>query len=120
MREHDSDELDIRPIEPQRFWEDVIEPQDKIIAQMEAAGTPLPEPVIARMRYVEGVLIFGNMAGRHNPTIDLPVPFTLADVEEVLGRPDDTEPGSAAAWRAIRRKYDASMSGRVAAAGRSR
>jgi len=60
------------------------------------------------------------MAGRHNPTIDLPVPFTLSDLEAVIGRPDDVEPGSDAAWRAIRRKYDSSMSGRVASAGRSR
>jgi len=120
MNEGDNDELDTRPIEPQRFWEDVIEPQDRLIARMEGAGTPLPEAVIARMKYVEGVLIYGNMAGRSNPTIDLPVPFTLADVEAVIGRPEHVEPGSDAAWRAIRRKYDASMSGRVAAAGRSR
>jgi hypothetical protein len=120
MNGPDNDELDTRPIQPQRWWEDVIALQDSLIARMEAAGTPLPDAVTARMRYVESVLIFGNMSGRHNATIDLPVPFTLADIEEVLGRPDETEPGSDAAWRAIRRKYDSSMSGRVASAGRAR
>lgn len=68
-----------------------------------------------RLAYVEAVINHANVGGRHNVTMDLPVPWRLPDIERVLGVDDDHPPasGTEAAWRAARRHYDVSQSGRA-------
>jgi hypothetical protein len=112
------DPVDDRPREAVRWWA-VVCAQEACIAACERRGNKISGDVRERMRYVEEVLCHGNGAGRSNPTIILPSPYTLADVEAVIGRPDDVEPGSDAAWRAVRRHYDASHGDRAAGRARS-
>jgi len=113
--DNSADELDRRPVKPHRFWQDVIVVQDAKIAAMERAGRVITDDVRARIKYVADVLLHGNCSGRYNPTIDLPVPFSLLDIEAIIGPPDDTTPGSDVAWRRVRKHFDAGQGG----AGRS-
>lgn len=114
-----SDELDRRPLQAVPYWDVVVE-QDRRVERMKRDGIAISEDAMLRMRYVEAVLLYGNCSGRSNPTINLPVPFTLADILSVIGQPDDAEPGSDASWRAMRKKYDATHGGRLMAEGRTR
>ena len=99
------DEIDGRPRYPVPF-SDVITKQDQRIDRAERLGETIPDDVHERLRYVESVLLHGNSGGRSNPTIMLPLPYTFLDVEAVLGRRDDAEPGSYAARRAVRRHFN--------------
>jgi len=115
-----SDNLDRRPVKPHHFWSEVIVVQDALIAKMSRDGVAISENAMLRMRYVEAVLLHGNQGGKYNPTIDLPVPWTLADIEAVIGQPDEMTPGSDASWRAVRKHYDATHGGRLMGDGRTR
>jgi hypothetical protein len=115
-----SEELDRRSVRPHHFWSEVILVQDALIVKMKRAGVAISENAMLRMKYVEAVLMHGNQGGKSNPTIDLPVPWTLADIEAVIGHPNDTTPGSDASWRAVRKHYDATHGGRLMADGRTR
>jgi hypothetical protein len=107
----DTEALDKRPVEAHHFFRGVIAQQDGAIEAARRRGTTIPDGVLARMRRVEGILLVGNSGGRRNPTINLPTPYTLADVEAVVGAPDDDgTAGSDAVWRHIRRLYDAKNS----------
>ena len=99
------DEVDERPRHPIPFY-DVIKRQDESIVNAARLGKAIPDNARQRMKYVEAVLLHGNSGSRSNPTIMLPLPYTFLDVEAVLGQPDDFEPGSDAAWRAVRRRFN--------------
>ncbi len=103
----DTDNLDTRPVMPHHFFTGVIARQDATIAAAGRQGTAIPVEIRERMRYVESVLLHGNAAGRTNPTINLPTPYTLSDIEAVIGKRDDMTPGSDSSWRSIRRHFDA-------------
>lgn len=68
----------------------------------------------SRLAYIEAVVSHGNCGGRSNPTMTLPVPFKVSDIEAVIGASDDPVPGSDAAWRGVRRHFDVTQSGRSA------
>ena len=104
---NDKPELDERPLEAVPY-KDVVRKQDATIAACERNGISIPDDVLRRMRYIDDVLHYGNQGQKSNPTINLPIPYALADLEAVIGTPDDSEPGSDAAWRKIRRSFDAS------------
>jgi len=105
------DDLDTRRREPVPFY-DVVKRQDAKIAECGRRGITIPDDILARMKYVESVLFHGNCSGRDNPTITLPTHYKLSDIEAVIGGPpENIEPGSDAAWRAVRRRYDARQSG---------
>jgi len=105
------DERDERPVKPHHFWRDVIVVQDKQIAEIQAAGKQIPADLMRRIRRAQEVLMHGNGSGRSNPTINLPDPWGIADIEAIIGQPEDLTPGSDAAWRAIAKHYDATHAG---------
>ncbi len=118
-----SEELDRRDLVAVPYW-DVVREIDRRAAEIElhARGRALPTDVVEQLalgRYAQEVLLFGNCGGRGNRTITLPQPWRVADIIAVTGCPDDAEPGSDAAWRAVRKRYDASQ-GLVRDAGRTR
>jgi len=96
---------------PHRFWEDVIVIQDKHIAEIHASGKQIPGDLTRRIRRAQEILMHGNASGRDNPTIALPDPWGIADIEAIIGKPEDLTPGSDAAWRAIAKHYDATHAG---------
>jgi hypothetical protein len=107
-----SDELDLRPVKPHHYRRDVMAIQDAEIKRRKVAGIAIDRKILARVFYTQDVLIHGNSGGRSNPTIDLPVPWTILDIEAIIGPPEDLTPGSDAAWRRVRKHYDATHTGR--------
>lgn len=105
---------DDRPIRKVHYYKGVIRWID-VIRQKYRDDPAFNADMRRRLDYVEGVINHGNVAGRHNITIDLPVPWRLADIEKVLGVDDDHPPasGTEASWRAVRRHYDVTQSGRA-------
>lgn len=68
-----------------------------------------------RLDYIAAVLCHGNCGGRHNTVLPLPVPWRCSDIERVIGVDEDDPPasGTEQAWRAARRHYDLTQSGRA-------
>ena len=111
MNSPDEAMLDKRPVYRVHYlkllkWFDLIRKIGK--------GDPLwNDEAARRVTYVEEVVMFGNCGSREN-TIDLPTPFSLADIEAVIGGDADGQPeaGSAASWKRVRARFDAMQSGR--------
>ncbi len=123
-RDEDEEPVDERPRAAVPYY-DAVRELDARIAEVErrAHGRTIPTDVaeqISLARYAGDVLLHGNASGRHNPTISLPQPWWTRDVIAVIGKPDNAEPGSDAAWRAVRRHYDMAQGGRQHVTGRAR
>ncbi len=113
------DDLDERPLEAVHVQE-IIKVLDALRAYAKAHNMETSHAAyLRRIDYVEGVILYANSSGRDEQYMTLPVPFTVPDIESVLGKPEEVESGSSAAWHAHRRKFDASAAGR-SLGGRSR
>lgn len=113
--------LDRRPVELIHYQE-IIDAQDAAIRKLERLGRPRDPERIKRVRYVQEILIHGNIQGRDRPILRLPWPPRLEDLEQLFGvDPEavDDVPDSAY-WRKVRAHFDSVNSGRSIAGGRSR
>jgi hypothetical protein len=107
-----SAEFDERPVSPRHYMKEVIAQLERAREKHrdDPAFTPKQRE---RLFYLESILSYGNASGNSNETINLPENWKVQDLETVLGvEGDPPEPGSDAAWRIVKRRFDNANAGR--------
>lgn len=112
MSTNASDMLDPRPLRPHRYFEDVIQIQDKKMESLEKKGTPLSDDRKKRVKRCQDILMHGNSGGRSREFIMLPEDASLEDLEAAMGIDPNAEISDVGYWRATASHYDASHGGR--------
>jgi hypothetical protein len=103
-----SDETTTRP---RHYWREVIKGRLDVIRKRFADNANFTAEMKARMDYIEAIIYFANSAGRDNQWLDLPDNFSVKSIEALFGIREGAESSSAEAWRALRKRYDASVAG---------